>query len=373
MKKIMERIVALALVFIMASTMGDNVYAAQIEQQNYKGTEMYCDVDKAKLNTELKCAVKNIKEQGYSEEMINDLNLDTILEIGKMLEQDSSSVSISKNICTFDEMKNIEVVVNLSENDLVEKCGMDRVEAKNIKRQINEISDMSDKELKKNYDMNHTDIVILKQVLQKQKCYKPYKNIDEKDKVTLSSSISTSKLSFTQTVQNKSTYKILNGKRVRVSSKYKVAETFNWKKCYYPWCYADTIAVAWSGGYVYSTNSKKISYYNMNGIWPAFTWAKTKKGTKNASASGTASKGCKYTFKQEYSTSLSNTAYAKSGMIELTLSQIGYKGKKAQVISKYCHKVLAVGSVSIGASPSISTGVAYDVTDTDKTTNIIYY
>lgn len=111
----------------------------------------------------------------------------------------------------------------------------------------------------------------------------------------------------------------------------------------------------------------------MSGILPSFTWSSSKEGTKNASASGTPSKGCKYNFTQNYSKATSNIAYAKSGMIELTLSQSGYNGKKAQVISQYCHKVLAVGNISIGASPSISTGEAYNTTDTDNTTNTIYY
>lgn len=373
MKEIMKKTIVLMLVFVMVLTIGNDMYAAEGVKLNYDGTEIYCDIDKNLLSVELKKAVKNIKNQGYPEEIVNDLSLDTILEIGNMIEEDPSSVTISKNICTFDEMRNIEVVVNLSENDLVKKCGMDRNVAKKMKNQINEISCMSDKELRKKYKMTDVDIIVLEKVLQEQEEYEPYKNIAEQDKITLSSNISTSKLSFTQTVTNKSSYKTKKGKRVRTNSKYKVTESFNWKKCYYPWGYKDTIAVAWSGGYAYKTNSKKINYYNMNGILPAFTWAKSKKGTKNASANGTASEGCKYTFSQNYSTSMSNIAYAKSGKIELTLSQNGYEGKKAQIISQYCHKVFAVGSVSISTSPSISAGASHNTTDTDKTTTTIYY
>lgn len=369
----MKKATALMLVFVMSLTIGNEVNASQGVNMDYSGKELYCDVDKNKLSTELKTAVKNIKERGYSDEIISDLSLDTIWEIGEIIEQDPTSVEITKNICTFDEMKNIELVVNLSVTDLVEKCGMDRNIAKQMKEQINKMSNMSDIDLKKNFNMTNADIVILKQVLRKQNNYEPYKNIDETDKVTLSSSISTSKLSFTQTVTNKSTYRTKNGKKVRTNSKYKVNESFNWKKCYYPWGYNDTIAVAWSGGYAYKTNSKKVNYYNMKGILPAFTWAKTQKGTKNATASGSASKGCKYSFSQAYSSSMSNIAYAKSGKIELTLSQNGYKGKKAQIISKYCHKVFTLGSVSISSSPSISAGASYDTTDTDETTTTIYY
>ena len=201
--------------------------------------------------------------------------------------------------------------------------------------------------------------------------YTRYKEIDENNKVTLSSSIATSKLSFSQTVLNQSTYK--DGKRK--NSKYKVTESFNWLKCYYPWSYTDTIGVAWSGGFTYNTKSKSITYYNMLGTLPSFKWAKTSKGTKQASAEGTASKGCKYNFSQAYSTSLSNLAYAKKGKIVVTLSQTGYKGKKAQVIARYGHKVGGVGSVSVSGIPSVnvSSSTSYNTTDTDNTTNTLYY
>lgn len=69
----MKRVIALVLVFIMASTIEGTVFAAQSEQQCYTGTEMYCDVDKSKLSEEMKIAITNIKELGYSEEIINDL------------------------------------------------------------------------------------------------------------------------------------------------------------------------------------------------------------------------------------------------------------------------------------------------------------
>ena len=97
---------------------------------------------------------------------------------------------------------------------------------------------------------------------------------------------------MSQTVFNQSTYK--DGKRK--NSKYKVTESFNWLKCYYPWSYTDTIGVAWSGGFAYSTNSKSITYYNMLGTLPSFKWAKTSKGSKQALADGTPAKGCKYNF-----------------------------------------------------------------------------
>ena len=67
-------------------------------------------------------------------------------------------------------------------------------------------------------------------------------------------------------------------------------------KCYYPWSYTDTIGVAWSGGFAYSTNSKSITYYNMLGTPPSFKWAKTSKGSKQALADGTPAKDANIIF-----------------------------------------------------------------------------
>ena len=330
------------------------------------------DSDGEVLNSsKYKDDISIIMKNGYSQADIQNLSSDTIDEVASALSEDKDSVDISTKTYTFDELQNVEAVVNYSEDQLVTKCGLSSDKAHEIKKQVQTLQNMSDNQIKQKYELSNDEILILRKALNSQKNYKPYKTIKDDDKVTLSSTISSSKLSFSQTVINKSTYK--NGKRT--NSKYKVTESFKWLKCYYPWCFTDTIGVAWSGGYTYSTSSKNITYYNMKGIWPAFSWAASSKGSKSATADGTPSVGCKYSFSQAYSSSLTNMAYAKSGKIVLYISQSGYKGKKAQIISKYCHKVIAFGSVSISSSPAItpSFSTSYNCTDTDNTNNIIYY
>lgn len=364
--------ISLVLIACITITSYTNVHAKDIESNVIiNNNTVYREVEnKELLNDGYQDDISVIKENGYSEADIQDLSMDTISEVADALEEDSDSVQISTGVYTFDELQNIEVLANLSEEELVSQCGLSKQKAKEIKKQFKSFENMSNNQIKKEYNLNDGEVALLRKALRKQSNYKPYKAIKDDDKVTLSSTISSSKLSFTQTVVNNSTYK--NGKRT--NSNYKVTESFSWLKCYYPWGFTDTIGVAWSGGYTYSTSSKSISYYNMKGVLPSFTWGAAK-GSKNASADGTASKGCKYSFSQAYSSSLSNIAYAKSGKIVLNLTQSGYAGKKAQVISKYCHKVLAPGSVSVSSSPSVTVSVkaSYQTTDTDDTNNSIYY
>lgn len=361
-RKVSAVIIAICIVFLNCNTVDASVRT--------EGDRIYREVEKnVGLSKKYKEAINYVQGHGYTKKQIYDLSLDTIYEMSEALKEDPSSVELSNQIYVFDEMQSVEIAVNLSEKELVEQVGVSRSKAKEIKNREKELRKMSDAAIKKKYNMSNAEICVLRNALVQQDNYKPYKQIEDAKKVTLSSTISSSKLSVSQLITNNSQKK--NGKRI--NSKYKVTESFNWIKCYYDWDMTDTLGVAWSGGYTYKTSSKKINYYKVSGVWPAYKWGKSVTNTKNAATDGTPSVGCKYSFSQRYS--LMSTSFAKSGKIVLNLSQNGYQGKKAQIISKYCHKRLALGGVNITSAPAIAVTVttSYDCTDTDRTNNIIYY
>lgn len=361
-RKISAIIIVLCFVFL-------NCFSVEASVQT-EGDKIYREVEKnIGLSKKYKEAINFVQTHGYTKKQIYDLSLDTILEMAEALKKEPNSVELSSKIFVFDEMQNVEIAVNLSEQELVEQVGITRAKAREIKQRTEKLRGMSDRAIKREYNMSNAEICVLRNTLVQQNNYKPYKQIEDTKKVTLSSTISSSKLSISQLVTNNSQKK--NGKRI--NSKYKVTESFNWIKCYYDWDLTDTLGVAWSGGYTYKTSSKKINYYKVSGIWPAYKWGESVTKTKKATADGTPSVGCKYSFSQRYS--LMSTSFAKSGKIVLNLSQNGYQGKKAQIISKYCHKKLAIGGVNISSAPAVTVSVAaaYDCTDTDRTNNIIYY
>ena len=55
------------------------------------------------------------------------------------------------------------------------------------------------------------------------------------------------------------------------------------------------------------------------------------------------------------------------------ISNSKLEGKSSSVISKYCHKIVGNGGVSISATPAINVTGQYDVTDTDNARNKITY
>lgn len=352
----------------------ESVYAQESNsEEKYTKSIILSDNANGKLiDKTVQDNIDTILDEGYSEKDIDNLSLQVIEEVSDALKADSNSVDINTSVQTFNDIKNIENLINLSEEELAKVYSISIQEAKEIKSELQKIINMSDDELKKELGLDDCDIQLFRKTSEKIENYKRYKKIEDDNLVTLSSSIGTSKLSFTQTVINNSSY---NKKNKRTNSKYRVIESFNWKKCYFPWgCgFKDAISVAWSGGYVYSTNSKSVTYYNMYGIIGAYTWASKKKGTKKPSASGKPNTGITYYFDQDYKASMSNIAYVKKGEIQIDLAKSGYSGKKAQIISQYCHKGLGFGSISLSKAPNISVSSSYSTTDTDKTTNLLTY
>lgn len=354
-------VISLLIGVILSTSMAPN-QVCLAAQQTSNSEKLYSEVEKDSLSTEEMKAIQTFLANGYSEKQLSDFTMDFIVDIAKDLKNDPNSVEISTQVQNFDEIENVEIAVNLSETELVNECGLTRAEAKKIKNQINSLQKMSRAEKKANYNMNNDEVAVLEKALKPQKNYKPNKNVDEK--VTLSSSISSSKLSYTQAVSDYSTTK---------SPKYKVKISFNWKKCYYWGDFSDTVAVAWGGGLNYKSSSKSVTYYNVYGIWPAFTWASKSKGTKSPSASESPNKAVKYTFGQSYSSSMSNIARAKKGSFSLYISNTKKKGYKTNVVSRYCHKKIGVGSINVSGTPSISVSGSYDSTDTDDASNTIKY
>lgn len=300
-----------------------------------------------------------IEQAGYEEEDMADLTPDTVEEVVEAIE-DGQKPQIETTNITFDELKNAELLMNQSVDELSNEMDVSKESIIRAKNELYTIFSLGDKELKSKYNFTESQIRAYRSILSNKKEDEKYIDVKDDEKVTLSSGISTSKLSFSQVVKKEKTKKV----------KYHVTCEFNWKKAYYPWSlgFEDVVASAWSGGFTSKTKSKDVKYYTMYGILPHFVWGKKKIKTKKADAKKTASKGIKYAFSQE-NIKFAGCVYAKSGKFEfeLTSQYNNVKNRNAEIISRYGHKGIGFSGVSISSSPSISFKSAYSTTDDDKT------
>lgn len=323
------------------------------------------DSEEKKVQEIISDNLKIIEKEGYEEEDLNVLSADTVEDVVEAIE-DGENPQIETTNVTFDELKNAELLINQSVDELSEKMDVSKERIIEAKNELYTIFSLEDDELKKRYNFTESQIKAYRSILRNKIGDEKYIDIKDEEKVTLSSGISTAKLSFSQVVNREKTKKV----------KYHITNEFNWKKAYHPWSFGfeDVVASAWSGGFTSKTVSKDVKYYTMYGIMPWYTWGKKKINTKKAKADKTASKGIKYSFSQE-NMKFAGCVYAKSGKFEfdLTSKYDKAKGRNAEIISRYGHKGIGFSGVSISASPSISFKSAYSTTDDDKTSCILNY
>lgn len=299
-------------------------------------------------------------QAGFSKDIVATMEQNFMSEIIDEVNENPQNVDVTTDTTTLDMLDELDLAVNLSKKELVEKCNISMKDANKIKESIEDMQKMSDAEMKEKYNLSSADLIVIKDALTPDKDYVEQKESD----LILSSTIGTSKLTFTQSVVNKSTSK---------KPIYKVNLSYNWKKCYYPWGFDDKIACAWGGKLVYNSNKSLTrvgNYYNMNGIIGAFSWG-SYKGNKSLSCS-TAQKNMTFVAPQSYSGSLSNISYLKSGNISFTIDNSKFVNSKTNICSVYCHRTLQVGFGNIDFSgASISVGGAYDTTDMANTTTTV--
>lgn len=218
--------------------------------------------------------------------------------------------------------------------------------------------------------MDNVEIELLKKAVESgEQILEGNKKVTHKDTdcmVTASGSITSSEMEYTQTVTNKSTEK---------KPKYKVAISYTWKSVYALAVFDDEIAVAWGGGLNLSKASGTAKYYDWSSIGGKYkSYVREKKMEKEE----TIQAGIEFIFPQSVDGKhwYSNKAKTKDGSCKFTISQSKLQGYKSKVISRYCHRVIAVKGFSIGidcsgASAGLDIGSAWDKTS-QKSSQIKY-
>lgn len=253
----------------------------------------------------------------------------------------------------------------MSENQLVEYCGLDKESAKRIKQNINQQRELSEKELKEEYCLSDVEVMIFKNALCEHENYVPPKKRERE--LSLSSTLSSSYINFYEIVLDQSSKK---------SVQYNVSLSFNWLKPCWNGMLDDTIAVSWGGklNYKSGTVSKKVYYKNFSGIYPAWEFVGKINGTKSPSAEIAVNKGVKYSFPQQYDKWSLIETRIKEGLIQFQIGNDVRKNRSTQIKARYCHQIISLSSPSISLSgPGISVNSAYECTDDDKNCTDIKY
>lgn len=311
-------------------------------------------------------------ESGYTEETADALTDDEVRDVYQAI-MDGTMECID-TVCTeVDNIADMEAILSMSDEELISE-GADPQAVNGARETVNTVISASDEELEQNYGMKPAEIKAIRELSDdreaieetgedpsdagKPECEKEIKNL-----VTASGTISSSKMSYTQSVANKSTKK---------KPIYNVTLSYGWTLPYFSDLWDDVIVVGWGGNLNSKSEKGSVKYYECN--YFSGKWYKYKK-TRNMREEALPSKGYKFSFKQMASL---NGCYTqpKKGSASLVVYQTKFKGLDTKLISNYCHRAVKIGSTSIGVSASgpsasISVGTAFDKSP-QKSRNIRY-
>lgn len=252
---------------------------------------------------------------------------------------------VQVDTCIF-EIDNLEVIRNflsMSDEEL-NSYGFSNEEIKTAKDEIISLATKSDKELIEDCGLNDVEVKLLKMI------YCEYLNGElnsrpkEVNNVSASGTISSSKMTYTQTATSNSS----------TLPNYTVNISYAWITPYQLAIFVDNIVVAWGGGLNSKDYNAVARYYNFTNT----AWGTYREGI-GMGRDVTPNTGIIFKLPQ-----CVNTGKTKSGSVSFTLYQTKKEGKETTLISNYCHKVIAVtGGISISASgPSITIGTGWDKT-----------
>lgn len=325
-KKILIYLLAISISFVFSS----NVYAS--EESKRDG-----DVNYEQL----------LIKKGYNPEMVKNMDDNSRKIIGDALNENPENVDLQSTCMEIDSFDEMEEVLSITEEEVSEE---DLEYYREYVKSIEELSEKTDKKLISENNMSKAQTKIFREIVEDSSAIdNNKKNVEEE--VTASGSISSSKLSYDQSVVNQSK----NNK-----PKYTVCIVFTWKSPFEIGCYNDKVCCAWGGNLATGYSAATAKYYDWHGVIYNRVWGKYK-GKKVLKFEETAiNKALTYSVPQGNG----NGAKVKTGaMIFYLYQNTKNKRRATKVISRYCHKVISIKSDSISVSKSgisFSIGGAYD-------------
>ncbi len=298
---------------------------------------------------------KALFKKGYSLENIEVFPETEKKELASALNKDPNAVDIKTSVLETDNLAEIESFMSATDEELI-SMGANPSKIETTRRELEDLYTKNTEQLAKEKNISVTEAKFFKKAIEKGLNAK-HQNKNRKDiknPVTASGSISSSTLTYTQAVTNKSS---------TTKPEYSVSIQYVWKSVYALAVFNDKIVAAWGGGLNTKNISGRASYCDWGPIngWATFNKYQymTKKETPQA--------GIEFTFPQSVypAAGKSNMSKTKAGYACFTLYQTKKQGYSSKIVSNYCHRVISVSSASIGInasgpSVSLSIGKAWD-------------
>lgn len=306
--------------------------------------------------------VKDLVEAGYTQETAEALPPSDIEYVYDSICNDTL-VGVSTCSLEIDNLDEIEDYLSYNHNELLD-MGFTENEISKTDKQISEIVSMTDAEMKSQYGMDAVEVKMLRKAVCNGNENRENGIVEQKDiknKVSASGSISSSKMTYTQSVS----------KNDKNKPNYTVKLSYTWKSVYALAIFKDKIVAAWGGALNTKNEKGTAKYYDWQEIGGKF---KSHAKDKSMSVTVSPNKGVIFEFPQSINNGFfKSKAKTKTGSASFTLYQKKAKGYDTTLISNYCHRVISVKSPSIsisasGATASISIGGAWDKTSQKRTT-----
>ncbi len=327
----MKKIVAVLLIIVISSGMSNTVYANNIDSV---------------------AAQQTLIKFGYNPDVVASLSETELNDYAQTILENPESIEIENGNVTTDNIEFIEEFLTTPETELIDS-GMDKAEIEEVQKELEDLKEMSKEDL----HVSNVEYAVLQEALECTPENAPEK-LEENDTVTSSGTISTSKMSFSLTVVNKST---------KTQPVYDISNSFTWKKSFLSFGNSDKIGMAWSGDFNNRYNYSNLTY----GIRDARTggWFNNKLSKQTASTKTSPNKGLIFSFSQSKNKSGSFWR-VKSGTVKTQLFQTKKRGTSRKVVTQYAHAKPGAKSVSIsGSGVSVVIG-AYNDHSAEKTKNI---
>ncbi len=360
-KKAVQVFATVMVVFMCISICASTAFAAGKHTQNQvEYSESEADKVVSLDHDEM---IDALVEEGYTEETAEALSEEDLeyvysgIESGDLVDVYTCSMEV-------DNLAEIEAFYSYSEEELI-AMGIDEEAIQETEEQLEEMYNMNNSQLEQEYGLDEVDAKLFRKAVENGKAA----NVEERsygkeleNPVSASGSITSSEMSYTQSVTSNSS----------TLPNYTVKLSYTWKSVYALAVYNDKIVAAWGGNLNSKSYSTTAKYYNWSTVGGSFGSTKVK--TKSMTVDVTPNAGVEFTFPQSYGTcSNGNAAKTKTGSASFTLYQTKKQGYDTTLISNYCHRVISVKSASIsisasGPSVSLSIGGAWDKTSQKKTT-----
>lgn len=322
------------------------------------------------VETDFEQMIESLVEAGYTDETARALEYEDVKEVYECI---CNGMIVDVYTCAVenDILSEIEEYLSYEHEELID-MGFTEEEILNVDKKIAEISVLEDLELCEKYNIDKAQVKALRKAIEKGNQNRNGENGEKKltkNKVRASGSITSSEMTYTQTVTSTST----------TLPSYNVKLSYTWKEVYFLGVFTDKIVVAWGGNLNCDKERGTAKYYTWEDVGGDFGQLKTLYSMNVEVCPNT---GIIFSFPQsvECASWSDGLLKTKSGSATFKLYQTKTRGYDTRLVSTYCHRVISisgadisftVSSSEVGGGATLSIGGAWD-TSAQKRTTISY-